>query len=462
MNDRHGFRWIVIPTGTLRKLTAILLLLAMLPAAQPALASEPLSLRQAYDLAISYDSGYLAAEADTMISREEVSKAASAFLPNVKVSTSRGRNQTDHTTLYMEEPTVWYNTLSQSVSVRQSLLNLSGIANWKQAKAIRAKSESLLRSEHSLLMVRTAELYCNLLFSGENLAFANGQVDATKGQLEQAKKRYANGYGTITEVSESQASYDLAVADQADATAGLEHSRREIERITGIYPEKLCRLVPEQLALQHPQPQDVDAWVAFSREHSGKIGAARQEVEIARKEIDKSSASRYPQIDLWAGRSYSVSENNYTIGSTYDTWSVSVQLSLQIYSGGYTSASVRQAKARRIKANEEMNRQERDSVSDVRKYYQAQINSITQVRAFEQALKSGEIALEGTRKGFMAGFRTNAEVLDAMKKLLDIRRNLAKARYQYILNSLMLRDAAGVLTEGDLDEVNRFFSAAGS
>ncbi|RXK88451.1 channel protein TolC [Chlorobaculum sp. 24CR] len=424
--------------------------------------AEPLSLKEAYDHALEYDAQYLASEADTQIAKEEVAKAWSGFLPNIKASTSRGRNQTDQTTALGESPTVWYNTLSHSLSLRQPLFNLATVASYKQSRAVRAKSEALFRSEHASLIVRTAEQFCNVLFSEENIAFAKAQVEATREQFEQSKKRYENGYGTITEINEAQASYDLAVADQADAIAGLEQSRRELERITGVYTERLSRLDPEKLVLQRPEPRDVEAWVEMAREESGRISAARQEVEIARKEIDKNKAAKYPQLDLWAGRSYSVSENNYTIGSIYDTWSVSLQLSVPVYTGGFTSASIRQAYARRVKAREQLNLQERSSLTDVRKYYNAQLNSIVQVRAYEQAAKSGEIALEGTQKGFIAGFRTNAEVLDATRKLYETRRSLARARYQYILNRLMLRDAAGVLGEADLDEIDRFFVLAGS
>jgi len=439
-----------------------LLVLAVLLFPVTATAVEPLSLRQAYDYALQYDARYLASEADTRIAKEEVSKAGSAFMPNIKASTSRGRNQTDHTTAYTEEPTVWYNTLSHSLSLKQPVFNLGSIATWKQARAVRAKSESLFRSEHSSLIVRTAELFCNVLYSEENIAFTDAQVKAFMEQLEQSKKKYANGFGTITEINEAQASYDLAVADHASAIAGLEHSRRELERVTGVYPEKLCRLDPRKLVLAEPDPRNADTWVELSRENSNRIRAARHEVEIARKEIDKNKASRYPQLDLWAGRSYSVSENNYTIGSTYDTWSVSLQVSVPVYTGGYTSASVRQAIARRLKANEDLNGQERETLSDVRKYYHAQLNSIVQARAYEQAVRSSEIALEGTRKGFMAGFRTNADVLVATRTLYEARRSLARARYQYILNRLMLRDSAGLLGEEELEQVNRFFTAAGS
>ena len=460
MNEQNGYirSRLIKQSG---RITRRLLVLGVLlfPSASSA---EPLGLRQAYDLALRYDARYLSAEADTKIAREEVAKAKSGFLPNIKASTSRGRNQTDHATVIGEEPTIWYNTLSHSLSLRQPLFNLASVASYKQARMVKAKSESLFQGEHSSLIVRTVELFCNVLYSEENIAFTEAQLKALQEQLEQSKKRYANGFGTITEINEAQASHDLALAEHASAVAGLEYSRRELERATGLYAEELRRLEPGKLALVSPDPRNVESWVEMAREKSSKIRAARQEVEIARKEIDKNKAAKYPQLDLWAGRSYSVSENNYTIGSTYDTWSVSVQISVPVYTGGYTSASIRQAVARRLKANEELNLQERASLTDVRKYYNAQLNSIVQVRAYEQAVKSGEIALEGTRKGFMAGFRTNAEVLEATRKLFETRRALARARYEYILNRLMLRDAAGVLTEEDLAEVDRFFVQRGS
>ncbi len=424
--------------------------------------AEPLSLKEAYDLALHYDARYLSAEADTQIAKEEVSKARAAFLPNVKASTSRGRNRLDSTTPYSSEEGLYYSTRSHNLSVRQPLFNLQSIASYKQAGAVKAKSESLFEGEHSSLIVRTVELFCNVLYSEENIAFTDAQLKAFLDQLEQAKKRYANGFGTITEINEAQASYDLALAEHANAIAGLENSRRELESVTGVYSENLCRLDPRKLVLAEPAPRNVEAWIGMATEKSSKIKAARQEVEVARKEIDKNKAYRYPQLDLWAGRSYSVSENSYAIGSTYDTWSVSVQLNMPIYTGGYASASIRQAYARRQKASEALNLQERESLTDVRMYYNAQLNSIVQVRAYEQAVKSGEIALEGTRKGFMAGFRTNTDVLDATRKLFETRRSLARARYQYILNRLMLRDAAGVLGEEELGEVDHFFAANGS
>ena len=149
-----------------------------------------------------------------------------------------------------------------------------------------------------------------------------------------------------------------------------------------------------------------------------------------------------------------MSDSNNIIGQAYNTYSIALQLSVPIYTGGYTSASIRQAQAKRLKAQEEFSWQDRGTVSDVRKYYNGVITSIAQIQAYEQAVKSGKIALKGTKKGFELGIRTNMEVLDAQQKLLSNKRNLAKSRYQYILNKLQLKDSTGSLSAADIEEVN--------
>jgi protease secretion system outer membrane protein len=428
---------------------------------EPVSATAPLSLTEAYSFAVHHDAQVRSAEADQAIYQEEVSKANSAFFPTLRATVSKGRNQTESWTPHQQKPQ-YYNTVSNALSLKQPLFNLGSIAGLKQAKAVVAKSELMLAHEQSALIVRISEAFFNVLFNEENLTFTRAQTKASFEQLQQAKRRCSEGYGTVTEISEAQASHDMSIADEAAAVSGLEFSRRELERITGEYAERLCRLSPAKLALTVPEPAGVGAWLALAEENNHRLNASRQEIEVSRKEIDKNRAARYPQIDLWAGRNYSQSESNYTIGSTYDTYSVSVQVSVPIYSGGYTSASVRQAVARKIKAYDDMQVQERTVISDVRKYYDAQLNSIVQVKAYEQAVRSHEIALDGTKKAFLAGFRTNADVLDAQKKLLESRRSLAKARYQYILNNLMLKDSAGVLRPGDIEVVNSCLEPAGT
>lgn len=420
----------------------------------PVLAAEPLGLMDAYTRALEYDAQFGAAQADRAISREEVAKAKAAFLPNLRSTVSKGRNYTESTTGSGGYNEQYYSTLSSSLSLKQPIFNLGSIAAYKQAKAIYDKSESLLLNEGSSLIIRTAEAFFGVLFADDNLEYSKAQSAASLEQLSQARKKYLGGYGTVTDVSEAQAGYDLALAEEASAVASAEFSRRELERVTGVYADRLSRLSAEKMALAFPEPANVDAWLALASTNSHKVNAARLEIAIAGKEVDKNRVARYPVVEFWAGKNYSQSETNYTIGSIYDTWSISIQASVPIYTGGYNSALVRQSKARQLKALDEFAFQERSTMSDIRKYYNAQVNGIAQVKAYGQAVRAHEIAFEGTKKGFLAGFRTNADVLDAQKRLFDSRRNLSKSRYQYLLNSLMLKDAAGVLSSADLDRIS--------
>jgi len=423
--------------------------------------SAPIDLMTAYQKAVEYDAKLRTAKADYMVNKEEVGKARSQLRPNIRMNAARGLSNTlhgDKNGLYYNAGT--YNTVNHGVTFRQPLFNLSSLAAYHQSKIVATKSAVELQREESSLIVRLTEAYCNAMFAEDNVAFSKSLILATKEQLEQAKKRYTKGFGTLTEVEEAQAGYDNAQAEGVEILNSVEFSRRELENLTGVYPEELCAFVPAKLQLTSPNPQNVDAWIDLAHTASYMLMSAKKDIDIAKKEITKQKTARYPTVELVAGRNYSESENNYSIGSTYDTYSISVQLSMPVYTGGYSSASIRQARAKWLKAGEQFNVQERGVESEVRKYYNGVVSSISMIKAYEQAVKSREVALVGTQKGYSAGLRSNVDVLDAQQKLFASRRNLAKSRYQYILNRLMLKQIAGTIAIADINEVNGWLAAA--
>ncbi len=445
------------------KLLVWMMVFAWLFAAMPVYAGQ-VDLSVLYNKAEEYDAQLRAVKADNLASREEVGKTMAQFRPRVNLNVSRARNETKSVTPYyygtFQHNDQFYNSINYGVSVQQQLFNLSNFAEYKQAKASVAKSEALLQNEEANLIIRITEAYCNVLYAIDNYEFSQFHIKASLEQLQQTKRRFEKGLGTITEISEAQAGYDMALADGVETVNALEFNRRELEHFTGVYPDEISTLLPERLILSRPVPDNVESWIDVALSENHEVAAARQEIQIANREVQKQRSVRYPSVNLVGSRNYSDSDNNYTIGSTYDTYSISLQMSLPIYSGGYVSASVRQAQAKRLKAQEQLSYQERAIASNVRKYYNGLITSISQIHAYEQAVKSGQTALQGTKKGFEAGLRTNVEVLDAEQKLLSSRRNLAKSRYQYILNHLQLKDSAGMLSPSDVEEVNSWLSVA--
>jgi len=440
----------------MRRVAALVIILHMLLPARAEAAS--LDLLSAWEHAVVWDAGLRVARADNAMQQEEIGKAKAGLLPGISAQGSVGRNRTSQSGTGFDPR--YYNSLSGSVSLRQPLFNLERHAAYRQAKAIAAKSDNMLEKETSGLMVRTAEAYFNVLFAEGSLRLAEAGTAAAEAKLSQAEKALQNGLGTVTAVDYARADHDLAFAEELSARNAVEFSRRELENMTGVYPEKLLSLNQDAVSLRPPDPPDVQQWVARARQQSHDLGMARDEMEIARQGLKKNSAAALPTLDLVAARSYSDSETNYTINRVYDTWSLALQLKVPVYNGGYSSASIRQAKAGQVKAREEYRMYERQVVADVRKYHGEVRNAIVQVKACRQAVVSAETLLKSMKKGVKNGLSTSVDVLDAQQKLAAARQELMKASFQYILNVFLLRERAGILSQDDIRTVNEWLLKA--
>jgi len=428
-----------------------------------------ISFFKAYEQARYYDAQFQAATASNNKTSEEIYKARAAFLPKVQLSAAKGRGKTDSTSQFSSQSiTRSYDTQNYNLSLRQPLFNKQAFAEYQQAKANIARGDALLAREGVNLISRLTDAYLNVLFTEDNILYNESRSSTLTQQLQQAKSRFKAGVGTITEINEVQASLDLISAQLIELKNNDELNRRELENIIGTYPTRLMKLAPERVVLHVPEidvsatnlTKDVDAqsWVDLALQANPEILAARQQVEVAKQEIERTNAGHYPTLDLVATRSYTESENNITIGSTFDTTSVNLQLNVPIFSGGYVSATVRQSQAALEEAEEKLNQATRQISADVRGFYSGSANAISSIRAYEQAEKSNQAAVIGTKKGFEFGTRTNVEVLDAEEKLYESLRNLARARYQFITNFIKIKESAGVLTAQDVQQVSDWFA----
>jgi protease secretion system outer membrane protein len=234
----------------------------------------------------------------------------------------------------------------------------------------------------------------------------------------------------------------------------LEFSKQSLHNLTGVYPEQLLKLDVSKMPLSMPMPYKVDAWIAQGLEKSPEILAAQHEVRMVLQDIEKSNAGHYPSLELVASTSNTKSDNNFTIGSNFQTDSIGLQLNVPIYLGGYVSASIRQSVAKLNQAKEKLVQQERATSADIRKYFNAVQNGIAKIHAYQQSVKSNEVAVIGTQKGYEVGIRSNVEVLNAQEKLYAAKRDLARERYQLIFNKIQLKQASGNLTDADIQEIS--------
>ena len=433
-----------------------LLLLTAVPAATAGAAVDTLNLLEAYDYARDYDATIRAARARHQGVQEEVKMAVAGFKPSVQVAAVRGRNATTSTVPGAVENERFYNTKNYSVSLRQPVLNFSTIADYRKARAMVAHSETVLEEEQSSLIIRISEVYFNLLLGQDFLMYSKAKVRAAEKTLAQARHKLERGYGRITDVAGAEAELDIARAEELQASNSLEFQFRELERIIGFCPLQVCSLMPSAMDLSIPGPQSMQEWIDEAFVSSPLVQRSREEVRIARREREKNKAAGYPVINLNASRTYSESDNNYSIGNIYDTYSLNLQLSMPLYSGGYISSSVRQASAGIIEAEERLKETERQIRSEVRKYYNALVDAIGKIHAYEKAVGSAEVAYEGARKAYEHDHGTVVEIEKAKERVLHARYQLSNIRYEFIMNRLVLKHLAGSLSAKDVEEVNRW------
>ena len=417
-------------------------------------------LNSLYQLAVNHNADYRAALANTEAEREELTKAKALFYPKVQLGLMRGHGETDRTTqtnIGAINTSLNYALENYNFSVKQPLFNKETLAIYGGAKSYVNAQESLLEQENAKLILKLVSVYLETLYGQERVRLQQRKVDAVSQQLRQAEQRYQRGSGTVVEVSEAQSNLDVAKVEHIQASNDLLSSQQSLQILTGAPYGLAATLVVDGLRGLNATAQPVDQWLALARQQHPELAAAYQNVEVAKKDIEKKQAGHYPTLDLVGVRSYSQNDSNNTLGSRFDTTTIALQMNVPLFAGGYVNANVRQSASRLTASEESMTAKSREIEFNVRKYYQSLQAQQQSIIAYQQAVQSASVALDGTQKGFLAGFKTNHEVLDAQQKLFTNQLSLTKAYYSLISDWVNLQFSSGVLSLEALNRVSQLF-----
>lgn len=430
-------------------------------------ANAAVDLVSLYQKAVQYDADYLAALANTEGDREEVNKARAQFYPKVQLSASRGRGVTDRSTQTGSrtvDANLNYDTQNYALTVKQPLFNKETTAAYYGAQSFVSAKEALMQQENAKLMLKLASAYIEIIYAKQKVALLTSKINAVTQQMNQAQKRFEQGVGTIVEVSEAQTNLDIAKAELILANNALFEHRDTLFNMTGFdlnAQEIELNAILDASKLPNPQlgNEQLDAWLSKAKANNPEILAAEFFVETSKQDIEKKRAGHFPTVDLVGVRSYSDNDSNNTLGSTFDTTTIAVQMNLPIFAGGFVNANVRQSLNKLNAAEENLSSKTRETNANIRKYFNGVQSQYLSIAAYQQAVKSADIALIGTEKGFAAGFKTNIEVLDAQQKRFSSQLELNKAQYSLVSDWVNLQYHAGLLNEEELNRISHFFVA---
>jgi outer membrane protein len=426
-----------------------LALAAALALAWPAAAADLVTVYR--DAQVS-DPVYQAARAQYQASVERLPQARAGYLPQVVGSASAFRVHSERSGI----PDRDYSTNTFAVTLAQPVYRKQNLIAIDQARRAVLQAESVLASSHQDLALRVSQAYFDVLLAQDNVALSETQKTAIDQQLAQAKRNFEVGTATIVDTLEAQARFDQSVAKEIADRNDLEVKRRALALLLGKTPDGLTP-VREPLTLATPQPNDIEAWVKTAVDSSYQVAIAQANLDIAEQEVARQRAGSLPTVDL----SGSIARTDNPLAAQAPVSpvgrdaSIGLTLSVPIFTGGLVQSRVREALALRERSQQELENSQRSVAQQARASFLNVTSGIAQVRALEQALISTQSQLDSTVLGRDVGVRTSVDVLNAQQQVFQTRRDLQQARYNYLMNTLRLKAAAGQLNEPDVEEVNR-------
>lgn len=418
-------------------------------------AAHAQSLQELYDTARGYDATYLAARALADSAQYKADQAHALRRPNVSAAITYGRTTN-------ELPISESSSRGPNATLRagQTLFNRANDASISQADlGVDAAKADLAIAEQDLI-VRVATAYFDVLAAQDALTTAQASTKAISEQLASAKRNFEVGTATITDTREAQARYDLATAQELAAENDLLTKRIALDQLvgrSGVQPKPLAAPV----ALPAVTPTDVNAWVSQA-DASPPVRKAQVGYESAQLETTKARAGHLPTLDLSGsvgrGRTDGTSKQGPAPTSSYSgstsQSNVAITLNVPIFSGFSVQNQIREKLLLEEQSRNNLEAARRSATQAARTAFFGAQSLQARVKALEAAETSSKVALDATQLGYKVGVRVNLDVLNAQTQLYSTQRDLARARYDVLLNQLRLRQTAGILGPADVSSVN--------
>jgi outer membrane protein len=441
--------------------------------AAPALA-QPVGFLEVYNRALVNDPAFREAENVYLATAEARPQARAALLPGLTLGASRSKVYRDTPGGALDPTGITIGSRSEfdqdahgwSVSLTQTVFDWSTYATLRQADKRVVRAETDYEAAKQDLLIRVANRYFAVLAAEDDLAAAEAAREAIGRQLEQAQRRFEVGLIAITDVQQSQAGYDDALAQVIAAERVLATAHEFLREIIGEDVADLAAPVSD-LPLLSPDPADIDRWVRTALDQNLTLISQRLAVDIADEQIAIDKGNRLPTLSLSAGYTDDTNDRAQTIygpgGAPFPTqfstqfpegYNWSLNLSFPIFTGGLNRSRVQQSVYNYRASSEALERVSRQTERQTRDSYLSVNSEISRVQALRQSVESNTTSLRATEAGFEVGTQTTVDVLAAQQRLTSQQTAYSRSRYNYILNTLGLKQASGSLGADDVAQID--------
>lgn len=413
---------------------------------------------EVYRQAADNDPTFEAARHTFESAQEKLSQALAGNLPTVNITGND--NYTDSNASFNGAPPgkQGINAWTWTLQLTQPIIRPQNILAYSESEQMVEAAQNDYAQAKQDLILRVAQAYFDVLVAQETVASAEAQLLAMREQQKVAQRGYELGTKSIVDSDDARSKAEQARAQLISSKNDLEIKRTELEKLTD-HPNDMYAGLKPGIVAPKPEPPDAKQWIDQAKDDNPVVRSQMASLRASGYTVTKARAENIWTLDFVA--SYG---SNYSSGSTltpagYESRIKStvagIQFTIPIFAGGLNSSHIREAIANREKLSAQLEEARRKAGSDAKQAYASVVNGLAQTEALQVAVEAGESSVKGNQTGYKLGLRINSDVLNAQQQLFAAKHDLAKARYDTLLEGLKLKAAAGILSVSDLEVINR-------
>ena len=369
---------------------------------------------------------------------EEIKMSKSGYLPTVDLIGKTGKKTIER----REDPKDKFDTSEVTLRVVQNLFNGFGTTsavNRDEARAKAAFNKYIEVAQDK--MYRASEAYIKVIRYNEVLSIAKDNVKLHEETLLKIKKRYDEGFSTLSEVERVQGRLSLAKSNYVSETNNLYDAKVNLHKAIGRFVDAKTLVKPEfNLTL----PNSLEKAQDIAIHNNPSILVANHDIKVAQEALQYARKTDYPTIDLeLEGSRY----NNLTGSdvSREDDMSAMLVLNYNLYNGGSDEAQKQKYISLLNYEYAHKNTLKREVMESLGLSWNAYTMIAEQYKHQLQYRDLTAKTQEAYAEEFQLGRRTLIDLLDVQDEVNHIKIQVIHSTYDLLFSKYRIVDAMGEL-----------------
>ncbi len=405
-----------------------------------------------YNRSLKFNTDLKIMSNDHKISEEIYNQTSSSIFPDISITaTSQEINVNKYTGTGSQND---YATESASLTITQPLLRLYFFDELNKSQSIIRKSKVNLEEFKKDIIIKSADLYFNLINAKNNVLAGKIKSDSMITKYDNAKILFQNGYISDIELNKYKNNHDLALVEQQILENELNLLKQDVFIFTGkeiMDIHNLNHMIEIPIVSYDTESLISKAIVSFD-----SIKSALLDISISKDEMKSNQSKYYPTVDLIATYDYSDISSGSRLGKqTRESNSIGLTVNIPIYQGGYQKSKVSEAryKYKNAKINLDHLRRtiKKDIIDNVNNYNLLKRLVIVNRDRYSDVNQNYVTIMDGAE----AGLYTDVEVKDAEYNLIISKNDLIKSTLDLLLTDLKLKKYSSDLNLQSISTINR-------